>query len=78
MAIQDALAFLAQARREERLAREVEALGDDAPLESLAAVGERAGYLFTVEELRRAHALDWNLRRARYLPRTQTTDSEPD
>jgi hypothetical protein len=64
--IQEALAFLGQARRDDSLGREIEALEADATVESLTEVADRAGFRFTSEELRRAHVLDWEMRWARY------------
>jgi predicted ribosomally synthesized peptide with nif11-like leader len=64
--IQDALAFLRQARHDEGLVREVEAMDDEVTWESLAEIAGRAGFRFTPEELQRAHALDWKMRWARY------------
>jgi predicted ribosomally synthesized peptide with nif11-like leader len=66
VAIQDALAFLHDARQDEELGREVDALDDDVTLETLARIARRAGFRFTPEELQRAHALDWSMRWARY------------
>ena len=66
MAIQDALTFLSQARRDDDLVEAIAALGEDATLDSLAEVAGRAGHHFTPEELGRAHALDWRLRWASY------------
>ena len=67
MALQDALAFLGRARRDESLVSEIEALdGGDVSLESLTRVANQAGYDFTPDELERAHVLDWRMRRARY------------
>ncbi|HEX2086819.1 MAG TPA: prenyltransferase/squalene oxidase repeat-containing protein, partial [Solirubrobacteraceae bacterium] len=65
-----ALAFLREARRDDALARAVEALDEREGLEGLRAIGARAGFAFTVDELRRAHAADWGLRRARFAPRS--------
>jgi predicted ribosomally synthesized peptide with nif11-like leader len=67
--IQEALAFIGQARRDEALGRDIDARDEDDSLEALVGVAERAGFHFTVEELQRAHALDWDMRRARYAPR---------
>jgi hypothetical protein len=67
MPIQDALAFLREARRDENLIR---ALDVDADLDwtDLAQIGTSAGFDFTLEELQRAHVLDWHMRWARYAP----------
>ena len=64
--IADALAFLREARHDERLLAELGALGDDVSWEDLRAVAARAGWRVTAAELERAHALDWGMRWARY------------
>jgi hypothetical protein len=66
MALQDALTFLREARRDEALRQHVEELDEHAPLTALSEIAGRAGLHFTSEELRRAHALDWNMRWQRY------------
>ena len=69
MATQDALQFIHQARRDEALRRELEALGDDISVDDLVRVGARSGFSFTAEELQRGHVHDWRMRWARYQPR---------
>lgn len=66
MSIEHALAFLREARRDEALGRTLDALDGDATWESLVQGAARAGYRCTVDELQRAHALDWGMRWARY------------
>ena len=66
MSVEDALAFLRNARRDEALGRTLEALDGDATWESLVQAATRAGYRCTADELQRAHALDWGMRWARY------------
>jgi hypothetical protein len=66
MAVAEALRFLSQARRDDALGREIEALDDDVSLESLTRVAGHAGFDFTPDELQRAHVLDWRMRWARY------------
>jgi hypothetical protein len=66
MSMQDAVAFLRAARYDEALARAVDELDDHATWESLGEAAARSGFDFTPSELRRAHALDWALRWARY------------
>jgi predicted ribosomally synthesized peptide with nif11-like leader len=65
VAIQDALAFLRDARHDDSLGRQLETL-DEVTWESLVEIAARAGFSFTSEELQRAHALDWRMRWARY------------
>ena len=69
MAIQDALGFIQEARRDEALRRELEGLEDEVTLEDLAHVAAASGFTFTAEELQEAHAHDWRMRWARYQPR---------
>ena len=66
MSVQTALSFLRKARRSEDLRRELDALDGEASVEALVALGERAGFRFTAEELDRAHTHDWRMRWARY------------
>ena len=65
--IQEALRFLAAARRDEELRLEVERLGDLVTLNDLVLVAGQAGFRFTAHDLQRAHAFDWRLREARYF-----------
>ena len=72
MSVADALTFLREARRDEALVRELEALDDEVTWESLVRIGSANGLTFTSEELQRAHVLDWSMRRARYsAPETE-------
>jgi hypothetical protein len=64
--LQAALAFLSQARRDESLVSQIDALDGEVSLESLTRVANEAGYDFTPDELGRAHVLDWRMRWARY------------
>jgi predicted ribosomally synthesized peptide with nif11-like leader len=69
MAIQDALRFIHEARRDEALRRELEALNDEVTMDDLVFVAAATGFSFTAEELRQAHMHDWRMRWARYQPR---------
>jgi hypothetical protein len=66
VSVEDALAFLRDARHDEAVGQALEALEGDATWESLVRTAERAGYRCTSAELQRAHALDWGMRWARY------------
>ena len=66
MSLQAALAFLGRARRDETLRAQLERLGGDATYAALAEIGAADGFDFTPDELERAHALDWQMRWARY------------
>jgi Nif11 domain len=65
--VQDALRFLAAARSNVALRRELETFEPDVTIGDLAAVGQAHGLRFTADELLRAHAIDWRIRQARYL-----------
>jgi predicted ribosomally synthesized peptide with nif11-like leader len=69
MAVQDALRFIHQARQDEILRGELEALGYDVSMDDLVRVAAASGFGFTEEELREAHVHDWRMRWARYQPR---------
>jgi predicted ribosomally synthesized peptide with nif11-like leader len=66
MSVEAAIKFLRDARRDEPLGQALEALEGSASWHALAEVASGAGFSCTPEELKRAHALDWNLRWARY------------
>jgi hypothetical protein len=66
MPLQDALAFLRDARLDEGIGRELEALAGRATWRDLVRVANGAGFSVTSAELQRAFELDWNLRWARY------------
>lgn len=66
MTLSAALSFLGEVRRDEALRAAVEALGDEADLDSLIDLAGSAGFGFDADELQRAHALDWQMRWARY------------
>jgi hypothetical protein len=65
VAIQEALAFLGDARHDDAVGRELDAL-EEVTWESLVQIAARAGFHFTPEELEHAHTLDWTMRWARY------------
>jgi predicted ribosomally synthesized peptide with nif11-like leader len=71
--LEDALAFLGEARRDEMLGRELEALDGEATWPALVRAASAAGFDFTAEELQCAHALDWGLRWARYSGGTRAS-----
>jgi predicted ribosomally synthesized peptide with nif11-like leader len=64
--VPDALAFLRRLREDSELAARVDELDPAEGLEPLVAIAADAGFTVSVEDLRRAYRLDWNLRRARY------------
>lgn len=66
MSVAAALAFIRRTREDSELAARVAALGPEATLEQLAALGAELGFAFDVEALRTAHRHDWAFRSARY------------
>ena len=70
MAVQSALDFLRAARADEQIQRVLAEAEDDASADALVRIAREAGFVFTEEELDRAHTLDWRLRRARYAAHT--------
>ena len=68
-----ALRFIAAVRADAQLRESLAALQPAAGLEPVVAVARKAGFTLTVEDLRRGFAVDWGMRRARYL-----RDAAPD
>ena len=66
MSVQGALDFLGAARADEQIQRALADAEDDASADALVRIAREAGFVFTAEELDRAHTLDWRMRRARY------------
>jgi len=66
MALQTALQFIRQARRDEALKQRLQSLGRPADLPAVVQLGAAAGFVFTVEELQAAFKHDWMMRWARY------------
>jgi hypothetical protein len=76
-----ALRFLRAARTDAALHERVALLDPADGLEPVLELASEAGFHFSVDELRRAHAHDWALRLARYAsatdrPRATTATSE--
>jgi hypothetical protein len=61
-----ALGFLRLVREDPGLAARADELDPDDGLEPVLALAAAAGFALSVEDLRRAHRIDWQLRRARY------------
>ena len=68
-----ALRFIAAIRSDAQLRERLAALRPAAGLEPVVALAREAGFTLSVEDLRRGFAVDWGLRRARYL-----RDAAPD
>lgn len=65
-----ALRFIATLRADARLRERLTALQPAAGLEPVVALAREAGFTLGLEDLRRGFAVDWGLRRARYLRET--------
>ncbi|MGI8801079.1 MAG: hypothetical protein ACR2KV_02750 [Solirubrobacteraceae bacterium] len=62
----EALGFLRRLREDPALAARAEELDPDDGLGPVLALAAAAGFAVSAEDLRRAHRVDWHLRRARY------------
>lgn len=62
MSIKTALKFMQQARENESLRAQLQALGHAATLEDVIRLGAEAGYDFSTEEIRTAFKHDWGMR----------------
>lgn len=62
MALQSALRFIQQTRRDDVLQKQLQSLAHQAALENIVCLGNRIGLSFTVEELRAAFKYDWAMR----------------
>ena len=62
------LGFLRHLREDAALAQEVRKLAPTGGLQPVLALAAAAGYEISAEELRQAHRVDWQLRRAAYAP----------
>lgn len=69
MSIQAALNFIQYLRSNDAARAAMLALRDDASLAALVEQGASAGFHFTVQELARAHGLDWTMRAQVYASR---------
>ncbi len=69
-----ALRFIAAARRDPALHERL-AAQEKQGLDAVAKVAGEAGFALSAEALRAAFALDWGLRRARYLSEREPADS---
>jgi Nif11 domain len=74
MSLQTAIQFIQQVRRDAMLKRQLEALGLEATLESVVALGAVVGCIFTAEELQRAYKHDWGMRWAHYYAQGNTSN----
>jgi predicted ribosomally synthesized peptide with nif11-like leader len=73
MAMSQALSFITAMRERADLAARVEALGREASIDDVVAIGAGAGYEFSADELRAAHKLEWSMRAVRFKDRALWT-----
>jgi hypothetical protein len=66
MSVATALSFIRRTREDTELSARVAALGPEATLEQLVALGAEVGLVFDVEALRAAHRHDYAFRSARF------------
>lgn len=66
MSLQSALLFVEKVAADGALREAVEALGPDADLSDLVAMGGQIDLDFSVDELREAFVRDWAMRRAHF------------
>ncbi len=69
MSLKHAMKFIQGVQEDPVLRAGITALDFDADLEEIVTIGREAGFLFTVEELRKAFTLDWALRRSYFSSR---------
>lgn len=72
--LQTALRFLHALRSEHRMRLELERLGADVSEDDLLALAHSAGFEIGVVQLRRAHAVDWRMRQARFAATAEPAD----
>jgi predicted ribosomally synthesized peptide with nif11-like leader len=74
MSLQQAFQFIQKTARQPAMRNRIRALGPEATLAQLAALGSASGFQFTEAEIRAAFLLDWRIRR-RYYGRPSLDDS---
>jgi hypothetical protein len=67
--LQVALRFLDALRSDHGMRLELDKLGPNVTEDDLLALGRSTGFDIDVDQLRRAHALDWRMRQARFTAR---------
>ena len=60
----------ARVREDEALKHQIQISDREVDLEELVDIGSQAGFVFTAEELRRAHRHDWSMRWVHYGSRS--------
>lgn len=70
MPIQHALDYIRHVRSHESAQEEIRALESDTNIESLTRLGLERGFVFTADEFRRAHVIDWEMRARIHSPGT--------
>ena len=66
MSTQDAMKFIQEVGKDEKLKDKIRGLGDSADLEGLKRIGVEEGFNFSIEEFRIAFAKDWEIRKRFY------------
>ena len=66
MSTQDAMKFIQEVGKDEKLKDKIRGLGDSADLEGLKSIGVEEGFNFSIEEFRIAFAKDWEMRKRFY------------
>ena len=66
MSLQAALHFIQKIRRDETLRKKIERHQQLISFEDVVALGSRAGFAFTADDLRTAFKHDWAMRWCRY------------
>lgn len=78
MALRDAFEFIYLAAGDDDVRAGIAALESPGDLEAVVALAGNYGLDFTVEELRRAFALDWSMRRMHYAAAAESTPPSGD
>ena len=67
--LQLALRFIEAVRSDHGMRTKLEKLGPDVTEDDLIGLARECGFDIGVDEFRRAHAVDWHMRQARYARR---------
>ena len=67
MSLKHAMAYIQKVSGDPALRKKIEELEKRKDLDDIAALGAGVGYDFTIEELRRAFLIDWEMRWHRFL-----------
>lgn len=78
MSLQAALNFIQYVRTDAAAREAIRALNHDGSLALLVDQGASAGFVFSAQELVRAHALDWKMRAQVYSSRAEALSGVKD